>query len=630
MKIQKDNAAWSIVEGDIITSWGREVNVDKVLPEYPRPQGVRKQWFNLNGLWEYAVTPKGNAEPDKYQGAILVPFPIESALSGVKRALLPEENLWYRRAFTIPENWKGKRILLNFGAVDWKAEVFINDSPAGSHTGGYYPFTFDITDYLKEGENTLVVKVWDPTDAYGQERGKQVLKPKGIYYTPVSGIWQTVWLEPVEEAYIERIKLTPFIDKEVLELETFINYGGKERLKDDSLGEADFRIKVEVLSPELFIDKEIAWEGRRLGDYEGELNKAFEISIPKAMLWTPDTPYLYPIIITLYKGAEPLDQLKSYFAMRSFGTSRDENNILRFTLNNKPIFHNGVLDQGYWPDGLYTAPSDEALLYDIKLTKELGFNTSRKHIKVEPLRWYYHCDRIGLIVWQDMINGGCSMKLIKHGILTNFFGMTSRCDNNYKAAERDSRKNRENYKKELKEMIDALYNVPSIALWVPFNEDWGQFDAKETAIWVKNYDPTRIVDHASGWMDQGGGEVKSLHIYFKKLSLPKKKDNRVMAITEYGGYTLFEEGHVWRRDKEFGYKSYKSREALQEAYISLIGKQLKPLIPQGLSGAIYTQLTDVETEINGFVTYDREVLKVNKDEVKKVNDIRIQSSHTVI
>ncbi len=611
METNENTGMWSLVEGNLITEWGRKIDPSKVLQEYPRPQAYNPHWMNLNGLWDYAVTPLQQEKPSDYQGKILVPFPIESALSGVKRRLSPEENLWYRRSFTLLEGWNKGRVLLNFGAVDWKAEVWINGHRIGEHTGGFYPFSFDITETLQEGSNELLVKVWDPTDSYGQERGKQSSKPKGIFYTPVSGIWQTVWIELVPNNYIKSFKFTPDIDREELKIAI-----------DARELSSDVYIEAEVLEPGLYLNKELNWDEGTIAYFNARASDELIVNIPKVKLWSPDTPYLYPLILRLYKGQELIQELKSYFAMRSFGTGRDDKGIMRLLLNNAPCFHNGVLDQGYWPDGLYTAPCDAALKYDLEVTKDLGFNMTRKHIKVEPARWYYHCDRIGLIVWQDMINGGSTFNLLQHAGLPNFLGVISRRDDNYKRAGREDKENKDNYKKELKELIDALYNVPSIAVWVPFNEDWGQFDAKEAAQWVKSYDPTRTVDHASGWQDQGAGDIKSLHIYFKKLSLPKE-DRRAIAITEYGGYSLNIKDHLWIKDKEFGYRSYKSLESLQEAYTALMEGQVKPLVSKGLSAAIYTQLTDVETEINGLITYDRKVIKVDKELSKELNTIKL-------
>ncbi len=586
------------VQGNIMTPWGEKLRADNVLPEYPRPQMVRDKWMNLNGLWDYAITAMDQESPKSYDGSILVPFAIESALSGVKKPLLPTERLWYRRSFKLPESFKEDRILLHFGAVDWKAEVWINGIQVGEHTGGYYPFSFEITEYLKVGDNEIVVGVWDPTDSYGQERGKQSLKPKSIFYTPVSGIWQTVWLEAVPKSYIKSFKITPDIDREQVTLE------------------------INAESPSgAMIEVSIYEEGIKVSSARKGLGQALSIGVKSPRLWSPASPFLYDLSISLVINNEIVDKVKSYFAMRKFSVDKDEQGFARLFLNNEPLFQNGVLDQGYWPDGLYTAPSDEALRFDVEITKRLGFNMTRKHIKVEPARWYYHCDRLGLIVWQDMINGGGPTKTIYHMAITNFLRMTTLKDSNYRRHGRQLQENRDNYMKELKEMVDALYNVPSIGLWVPFNEAWGQFDGEKVYKWLKSYDATRPIDHASGWQDQGSGDLKSEHIYFKKLFLPKDRKGRVLAITEYGGYSLAEQGHLWQTDKAFGYKGYQSKEELTKAYVDLINKQLKPLISRGLSAAVYTQLTDVETEINGFVTYDRRVIKMDEKQVAEANNI---------
>lgn len=573
-----------------MTRWAGEIDPQNVLPEYPRPQMVREEWFNLNGLWDYSIKPL-NEEAGDYDGKILVPFPIEAALSGVKKPLLPEERLWYRRTFVIPDGWGDKRILLHFGAVDWRAEVWINKKRAGEHTGGYYPFSFDITKYILEGENEIVVSVWDPTDTYGQERGKQTLNPRGIFYTPISGIWQTVWIEPVPKDYIRAIKMTPDIDSR--ELSIGIETGGENK-------GLEFEAIVYESGKEIAIEKGIASDTIRL-------------KISNQRLWSPESPFLYDIKIQLIENGKTTDGIKSYFGMRKFSIDKDDRGIKRLFLNNEPLFQNGVLDQGYWPDGLYTAPTDEALSFDVEMTKKLGFNMTRKHIKVEPYRWYYHCDRLGLIVWQDMISGGGGMNAFYHLILPNLARGLKVKDNKYKAFGRNNKENCDNYKKELKEMIDALYNVVCIGTWVPFNEAWGQFDSAKIADWVRKYDPTRCIDHASGWYDQGIGDVKSVHIYFRRLSMPKKLNDRTVVISEYGGYSLLEKGHVWCEDKEFGYKKFKKRKELQAAYTELIDRQLKPLIKKGVSAAVYTQLTDVETEINGLITYDREIVKVDME-----------------
>ncbi|MBL4935528.1 glycoside hydrolase family 2 [Clostridium sp. YIM B02515] len=596
-----DNSKWKPAQGNILTRWAGEIDPCNVLPEYPRPQMKRNNWMNLNGLWDYVIKPDKEDIPSDFEGKILVPYPLESSLSGVKKSLLPKEKLWYRRSFTVCDKWKKDRLLLHFGAVDWKAEVWINNLKVGEHTGGYYPFTFEITEFIKEGENEVVVSVWDPTDTYGQERGKQVLKPKGMFYTPVSGIWQTVWIEPVPKNYIKSIKLIPDIDNEELSVEVEV---------DAADGEIHIEASAYEGNKEIIIDRHSMGETLKL-----------KISSPK--LWSPDSPFLYDLKIRLIKDAAVIDEITSYFGMRKFSIGEDNIGIKRLLLNNLPLFQNGVLDQGYWPDGLYTTPTDDALKYDVETAKRLGFNMIRKHIKVEPLRWYYHCDKLGIIVWQDMINGGGSIEKLRHLLIPNLARGVSFEDTSHKKYGRHKQSNRDNYKKELKEMIDGLYNTVSIGLWVPFNEAWGQFDASEISKWVKEYDPTRLVDHASGWYDQGSGDIKSVHIYFCKLYMPKKLKNRAAAITEYGGYSLLEKGHVWREDKEYGYKHFETREELKNAYTSLINSQLRPLVPRGVSAAVFTQLTDVETEINGIITYDREVVKIDPEIMKELNTIKL-------
>ena len=573
------------------TRWAKEALVDHPLPEYPRPQMVRKDWLNLNGIFEFAVTDAESDFPENFEEEIRVPFAIESCLSGVCRHITKDNLLWYRKVFTLGDEFAGKRTLLHFGAVDWECRVYVNKTLVGSHTGGYCPFTFDITDSLVDGENELIVRVYDPTDEGWQNRGKQAGKSHGFWYTATSGIWQTVWLEPVPEKRIVSYKLTPDIDEGVIKINT------------DTEGEGQLRIKV-FDGEEVIAEKEISADD--------------SVEIPDAKLWSPEEPFLYNFTLT-FEG----DSVDGYFAMRKFsiGMYRGYN---RLFLNNRPYFQRGLLDQGYWSDGGLTAPTDEAMIYDIETMKRLGFNMLRKHIKVEPDRWYYHCDRLGMIVWQDMVSGGKELNVLYAGVISNFVGFMSPVaniqfkDNKYSTFNRDNIEWRSQFEEELFEIIDNLYNHPSIGCWVPFNEGWGQFDAKRIGDEVKAYDPTRIVDHASGWYDQKGCDLHSVHRYILPLTTPKY-DGRPFVLSEYGGYSQIIDGHVWNKSKSFGYQMYKSKETLSKAFRKLHEHQIIPAIRKGLSATVYTQVSDVEFEVNGILTYDRELVKLDEDMLIEIN-----------
>ncbi len=565
------------------------------LPEYPRPQMTRPNWVNLNGPWDYAIQPKENSAPQSFDGKILVPYAVESLLSGVQKPLLPEQKLWYRRSFSSPVVDGRHRVLLHFGAVDYECHVWINEKHIGDHRGGYLPFTFDITDALKQDENEIIVSVWDPTDSEMQQRGKQVLKPKGIWYTPVSGIWQTVWLEVVPEISIASLKLTPDLDSESLTMEVIFR-GAAE----------DVRVMAETTH-----------SGEKIVSVSEQAQGAVRIAIPNPRVWTPSDPYLYDLRVQLIRDGQVIDEVGSYFAMRKFGLVKDAEGHSRFALNGEPLFLYGPLDQGYFPDGLYTPPSEEALLFDIEYTKQIGCNMIRKHIKVEPLRWYYHCDRLGMIVWQDMPNGGLidGEVIAPLALLFGFHRNDTRRLHRFGRAEKY---NRVEYRAELQGMIDHLYNAACIAVWVPFNESWGQFYSVNAAKWAKAYDPTRLVDHASGWFDQGGGDFQSRHVYVKKLKRPKP-DERAFVISEFGGYSLKIPDHVWDANKKFGYRFYNDSQTLTDAYLALLENELKPLIAKGLTAAIYTQTTDVEIEINGYLTYDRKIEKMDTEKIKRIH-----------
>jgi len=571
-------AQWKPVEGQLMTRWAKDVSPGNVWPEYPRPQMTRDQWQNLNGLWDYAITPStADSRPAAWEGQILVPFAIESALSGVKKAVQPDQTLWYRRTFPASGNLDGQRLLLHFNAVDWECAVFVNGTFCGRHQGGYDPFYFDITGALvPQGDQELVVAVWDPSDKGYQPRGKQILEPQGIWYTAVTGIWQSVWLEPVPRAHIRNLALTPDIDKGVLRLSATV----------DGAAPGD-----EIVAVALDGDAPVAGSA-------GQPGAPFEIPIENAKLWSPDSPFLYNLTVSLTRGGQTLDEVQSYFGMRKIAVAKDDRGINRLVLNNQVLFQLGPLDQGWWPDGLYTAPTDEALRYDVETTRAMGFNMARKHVKIEPLRWYYHCDRLGLLVWQDMPSGDA---YIGH---------------NDPDIERTAQ-SAHNYYRELGELVRDFGNHPSIIMWVPFNEGWGQFQTNEVTAWLKQLDPSRLVNQTSGWADRGGSDVYDKHSYPGPDMFPIQ-DHRASVLGEFGGLGWPVEGHLWWDKRNWGYRTYQDREALAGHYEQLI-RRLRYLIHDGLAAAVYTQTTDVEGEVNGLMTYDRELVKLGVDWLNTVN-----------
>ncbi len=576
--------------------------VDKKMPlnEYPRPQFQRDFWVSLNGEFDYAVTDDKVTFPDRYQGKILVPFAIECALSGVERPFTSQDRLWYKKFFTLSDEFKGKHVILNFGAVDWQCRVFVNRHLAGQHTGGYNAFSFDITDLVTDGDNELIVYVYDPTDDGWQQRGKQTTVSHGFWYTGTSGIWQTVWLEAVSPEHICSVKLLPDIDKGTINVKTTVSAEKKYKL-NAKVYDGD----EEILSLPLTGDD--------------------DIEIPDFKLWSPEKPNLYDLVIEMTERGKAVDKVKTYFGMRKFNVGIGTDGYPRLFLNNEPYFQNGLLDQGYWCDGGLTAPTDEAMIYDIAKMKELGFNMLRKHIKVEPARWYYHCDRLGMLVWQDMVSGGKALDTVHAGVIPNVQGVLSPIanlsmkDNKYGVFNRDKREWRDNFKSELREMIEQHYNCVSICTWVPFNEGWGQFDALEIGNEVKQLDPSRFVDHASGWYDQGGGDFRSVHRYVLPVQVPKR-ERRPFVLSEFGGYSQVIDGHVWDKKKSFGYMMFKSKKSLTDAYKNLYEKQIIPLLKKGLSAVIYTQVSDVEFEVNGIMTYDRAIVKPDENVIKRIND----------
>ncbi len=568
----------------LYTQWGESLDTERVLEEYPRPQLRRENYTILNGYWNYCIT-KDIIKPTKYDGKILVPFSPESVLSGVNRQVLPEEYLWYERIIHIDEKSDRKRCILNFGAVDQYCEVFLNNKKIIGHMGGYLPFSVDITANIIEGDNNLTLKVIDYSDSSYHSRGKQKLKNGGMFYTAQSGIWQTVWMEWVPEQYIKTLKITPCVDNNSVQVEINMNH-----IFSNNEGKAEFTI--DILANNKLIQSVKSFLGK------------IEIPIIEPIYWSPEKPFLYDMIITSGE-----DKIKSYFAMRKYEVKRDGKGISRIFLNNKPYFQNGLLDQGYWPDGLYTAPNDEAMIYDIQKAKELGFNMLRKHIKIEPLRWYYHCDRMGMIVWQDMVNGGGTYNMVMLGYIPTLFPKLIKRlkDKYYCLFSRENKKGRDEWLLECKNTVEHLYNCPSIAVWVPFNEGWGQFDANKAVKLIQDIDKTRLIDQASGWFDQQGGDFKSIHNYFRKLEV--NPERRATVLSEFGGYACYIPGHTYS-NQIYGYRKYNSKKSLNHAYQSLYQNEISELIENGLSAAVLTQLSDVEDEVNGLLTYDRKICKV--------------------
>ena len=577
----------------MITPWGEALDPENVLPEHPRPQLVRDSYVNLNGRWEYAFTPADAAAPAVWHGRILVPFSPEAPLSGVGRRLEPHETLWYRRTFALPTGFVRDRVLLHFGAVDQDARVWVDGTPVGDHRGGYLPFTIDITTALKGGGSgtghEIVVAVRDVTDTSWRSRGKQTLTPGEIWYSAQSGIWQSVWLESVPTAYVHRLDLTPHLEEG--EVEVVVHSDGPHP--------ADVVVSADGV--------DVARETVTAGE-------PARLALGAVRPWSPEDPFLYDVEVRLGE-----DRVRAYVGMRSVALGADAAGRTRLLLNGEPYLHAGLLDQGYWPDGLYTAPSDEALAFDIETAKDLGFTLLRKHIKIEPLRWYHHCDRLGMLVWQDLVNGGSRY----HRAVTQVPVVLPLLRLDDAPAERFGRADaagREEFLREAEETVELLRSAPSVVAWVPFNEGWGQFDAVDVAERVRRLDPTRLIDHASGWHDQGGGDMVSRHVYFRPYRLSRKdiRDPRAAVLSEYGGYSWRVPGHTWS-EVEFGYRKFPYGVSFERALLALQDRRIGPALEQGLAAFVYTQLTDVEDETNGLLTYDRRVVKVDAERMRASN-----------
>jgi len=575
----------------LMTKWGREIDAGSVKQEYPRPNMVRDRYINLNGYWDCCINR--SAECDGYDRTILVPFPPESVLSGVGVIVQPDEYLHYRKTFTLPDGFDRGRVLLHFGAVDQECIVHLNGKRLGEHRGGYLPFHFDLSGALVSGENELTLCVRDQTEKAPYARGKQRLKRTGLcsslFYTPISGIWKTVWMESVPQDYVTGVRMNPRYDDAQIEMQISTT--------------APATAKV-IIS----FEEEVAFEG------EIETDKKVRIDLPDFRAWSPDAPNLYDVAVIYGE-----DRVESYFGMRIFERKKDAKGIWRFHLNKKPFIFNGLLDQGYWPDGILTPPSDAAYEFDIRTLKAMGYNTLRKHIKIEEERFYYLCDKIGMVVWQDMPNGGGAYNMLFVTALPNASERLARGikDNHYKAFAREDEDGRAQFYRELEGMIHLLYNYPCIALWTPFNEGWGQFDAEIATERIRALDPDRLINEACGWFDQGGGDLYAIHNYLRRLKVSPKAD-RVVALTEFGGYAYPVKGHI-ACEKSFGYRAYRSGDELTRNYKRLWEEEIVPNLKNGLSAAIYTQVSDVEEEVNGVFTYDRERVKLDADVVRALN-----------
>ncbi len=593
--------SWAPAGDRIRTSWAEEVTPENVHKEYPRPQMVRSEWKCLNGLWEYSITPKNAAKPEKTDGMILVPFAVESSLSGVGRTLTPEEALWYRTTFKVPSSWKGKRLMLNFEAVDWQADVIVNDVQVGRHTGGYTHFSFDITPYLKSGDNTLVVRVEDATDCDFQPRGKQVKNPKGIWYTAVSGIWQSVWLEPVSKTRVADYYAVSDIKDGAVDVTVTTENAQEGDIVMVSLLEGGVGYSTAEPSSKVLAQCKTVPGG------------TVSLPVGQPQLWSPDSPYLYGLEIAVMRGGKVIDKVEGYTALREVSLFHKNQNTKLIALNGEPLFNFGPLDQGWWPDGLYTAPTDEALKYDIQKTKDFGFNMIRKHIKVEPSRWFYYCDQLGMMVWQDMPCFG-SNNLNKWGRRNYNEGTDFPATPQAKA----------NYYKEWGEIIAQVKKFPCIVMWVPFNEAWSQFDTKAVVEFTRAQDPTRLINMSSGgnWEPDCGDVIDNHHYPYPAMYLWETTMANVLG--EYGGIGLPVEGHLWQTDRNWGYVQYKNGDEVLNEYRKF-AEQLIGLVKQGVCGAVYTQTTDVEGEVNGLMTYDRKVIKMDESELKEINTKVIKS-----